>query len=246
MLKLMIADGTEETRQALEALFRDRCLVQTCSDGESAKEMLQQFAPDILVVDLLLAKTDGLSLLQILRQWNMKTMVLAQTSIDSPYVMDRLHRLDVAYVMRKPCHIQALEVRIQDFLSQLEETPLSTPVQNADRMIASILMTLGFSAKLSGYGYLLDAIPLYAKDPSQSITKELYVAVGERHNKEASLIERSIRSAIEKAWRDRDDALWRQYFHCTPDGTLIRPSNGSFIARIAHTVASHLRDVHTA
>jgi two-component system response regulator (stage 0 sporulation protein A) len=244
MLKLMIADSMAETRQALETLFRDRCLVKTCADGESALELLRQFAPDVLVVDLMLPKTDGLSLLQMLRQWDMKTMVLAQTSIDSPYIMERLRRLDVAYVMRKPCQIQALEVRIQDFLAQLEDAPPQT--QNGDQIVGNLLMTLGFSAKLAGYGYLLDAIPLYVKDPSQAITKELYVAVGELRKKEASLVERSIRSAIDKAWRERNDAIWRQYFRCAPDGTVIRPSNGNFIARVAQAIAGHMQESHIA
>lgn len=244
MLKLMIADGMAETRQALETLFRDRCLVKTCADGESALDLLRQFAPDVLVVDLMLPKTDGLSLLQMLRQWDMKTMVLAQTSIDSPYIMERLRRLDVAYVMRKPCQIQALEVRIQDFLAQLEDAPPQT--QNGDQIVGNLLMTLGFSAKLAGYGYLLDAIPLYVKDPSQAITKELYVAVGELRKKEASLVERSIRSAIDKAWRERNDAIWRQYFRCAPDGTVIRPSNGNFIARVAQAIAGHMQESHIA
>jgi two-component system response regulator (stage 0 sporulation protein A) len=244
MLKLMIADGMAETRQALETLFRDRCLVKTCADGEAALELLRQFAPDVLVVDLMLPKADGLSLLQMLRQWDMKTMVLAQTSIDSPYIMERLRRLDVAYVMRKPCQIQALEVRIQDFLAQLEDAPPQT--QNGDQIVGNLLMTLGFSAKLAGYGYLLDAIPLYVKDPSQAITKELYVAVGELRKKEASLVERSIRSAIDKAWRERNDAIWRQYFRCAPDGTVIRPSNGNFIARVAQAIAGHMQESHIA
>jgi hypothetical protein len=107
-------------------------------------------------------------------------------------------------------------------------------------------MTLGFSAKLAGYGYLLDAIPLYVKDPSQAITKELYVAVGELRKKEASLVERSIRSAIDKAWRERNDAIWRQYFRCAPDGTVIRPSNGNFIARVAQAIAGHMQESHIA
>lgn len=244
MLKLMIADGAEENRQALEALFRDRCLVKTCADGETAMELLQQFAPDVLVVDLMLPKTDGLSLLQALRQWEMKTMVLAQTGIDSPYVMDRLHRLDVAYVVKKPCHIKALEVRIRDFLAQLQDAPPQP--QDDNQLVTNILMALGFSAKLDGYGYLAEAIPLYAKDPSQAITKELYVAVGQIRQKEAALVERSIRSAIDKAWRERDDAVWRQYFRCAPDGTVIRPSNGTFIARIAQALAGRIQEIHIA
>lgn len=244
MLKLMIADAAEESRQALEALFRDRCVIKTCADGETALELLRQFAPDILVVDLMLPKTDGLSVVQQLRQWEMKTMVLAQTSLGSPYVMDRLQRLEVDYVLQKPCHAQAMEVHILDFMAQLRDTPPQP--QNDGQLITNVLMTLGFSAKLDGYGYLAEAIPLYARDPSQAITKELYVAVGELRHKEATLVERSIRSAIDKAWRERDEEVWQRYFRCAPDGTVPRPSNGAFIARMAQLLAGRMQEYHIA
>ena len=244
MLKLMIADGTEEIRQALENKFQDCCLIKTCADGEAALELLQHFVPDVLVIDLMLPKTDGLTVIQALRQQQMKTMVLAQTSIDSPYIMDWLRRLDAAYVMYKPCHLQALEARTRDFLALLEDTPPQMP--QVDQVIAGFLMSLGFSAKLDGYNYLLDALPIYAKDPSQAITKELYVAVGNLRNKEPTLVERSIRSAIDKAWRERDDGIWRQYFHCAPDGTVLRPSNGTFIARVNLVISALLQERHIA
>ena len=244
MLKLMIADGMDETRQALEERFRDRCLIRTCADGVAALELLQQFSPDILVLDLMLPKTDGLSLLQSLQPWETKPMILAQTSINSPYVMDCLSRLGVDYVMQKPCHMRALEVRIQDFMAQLQDAPPQP--QNDQHIVSNILLALGFSPKLDGYGYLVDAVPLYAQDSAQSITKELYVAVGQLHGKEASLVERSIRSAIEKAWRERDDQLWQQYFRPAPDGMVARPSNGGFIARIAHVLIGSTQQSHLA
>lgn len=236
MRKLLIADGIEESRQALQALFQDRCEVRTCADGESAMALLRDFEPDILVVDLMLPKTDGLSLLQQLRQWNIRPMVLAQTSLASPYVMERLQWLEVDYVMLKPCQMQALEVRICDFLSQMQDALPRMPA--GDQMIVNVLMSLGFSPKLDGYAYLCEAIPLYARDPSQAITKELYAAVGEMRRKEAALVERSIRSAIDKAWKNRDEQVWRQYFRCGPNGTVPRPSNGSFIARMAQLLVS--------
>jgi two-component system response regulator (stage 0 sporulation protein A) len=244
MLNLMIADGAEEIRQALESQFRDRCLVKTCADGEAALELLQHFVPDVLVIDLMLPKTDGLTVMQVLRERQLKTMVLAQTSIDSPYIMDWMRRLDAAYVMRKPCNLPALEAHIRDFLALLEETRPQMP--HADQIVAGFLLSLGFSAKLDGYGYLLDALPIYAKDPAQAITKELYVAVGNLRNKEPTLVERSIRSAIDKAWRERDDSVWRQYFHCAPDGTVLRPSNGTFIARVNLAISSLLQKQHIA
>ena len=108
-------------------------------------------------------------------------------------------------------------------------------------MIGQVLLHMGFAPKLGGYSYLIDAIPLYAKDSSQAITKELYVAVGQLHGKAGPLVERAIRNAIDKAWQMGDPAVWQKYFPCGPGGTVPRPSNGSFITRMAqlctHTLA---------
>ena len=241
MLKILIADAVEEERQALEALLCDQSMVKTCSDGDAAWELLQHFAPDILVLDLILPKTDGLSLLQKLRQTPTSPMILVYTSLTSPYVIDRLHQLGVEYALMKPCQIQAVKARLLDYMAQLEDQP-SLP-RNEDSRISTELLRLGFVPKLDGYSYLADAIPLFMKDPSQSITKELYVTVGQMHNKKASLVERSIRSAIEKACREGDAELWRQYFRSAPDGSIIRPSNGLFITRMAHLMLGRMEEI---
>ena len=235
MLRLMIADPAEETRQLLEETFQDRCTIAACADGETALQMLQSFAPDILVLDLMLPKVDGLSLVQQLRQWDLQTMVLAQLSVNSPFVMGQIHRLQVDYALMKPCTLEALQARVEDFIAQLQDAP--PQVQQENRMVSQTLLHMGFVPKLGGYSYLCDAIPLYAQNPSQAITKELYVAVGQLHGKDAALVERAIRNAIDKAWREGDPAVWRKYFPCGPDGTVPRPSNGSFITRMAQLCA---------
>lgn len=244
MGKLLIVDGIEESRVALENLFRDRCEVRACADGETAMEILQEFQPDILVVDLMLPGTDGLSLIQQLRRWELKTMILAQTCLASNYVMEQLKRLEVDYVMLRPCLMKAVEVRINDFLAQLQQIEPLRPTGN--QMVINLLMGLGFSPKLDGFGYLAEAIPLYAKDPTQAITKELYASVGRPWQKDAVLVERSVRSAIEKAWREGNPRIWRQYFRCGPDGSVPRPSNGAFIARMAQLVAGPVLLDHMA
>ncbi len=235
MLRLMIADPAEETRQLLEQIFQNTCTVATCADGETALQMLQSFAPDILVLDLMLPKIDGLSLVQQLRQWELPTMVLAQLSVSSPFVMAQMQRLQVDYALTKPCALAALQARVEDFIAQLQDAPPQTQQEN--RLISQTLLQLHFAPKLGGYSYLCDAIPLYAQNPSQAITKELYVAVGQLHGKDAALVERAIRNAIDKAWREGDPAVWRKYFPCGPDGTVPRPSNGSFITRLAQLCA---------
>ena len=235
MHKLMIADPSEETRKLLEEAVGAQCVVAGCADGETALQLLREFGADILVVDLMLPKVDGLSVLQQLRQWEMPAMVLALVSVNSSFVMDQLHRLQVDYALAKPCAPEAIRDRVQDFITRLQAAPAQN--RQEDRMISQVLLHMGFAPKLGGYSYLIDAIPLYAKDPSQAITKELYVAVGQHHGKAGPLVERAIRNAIDKAWQRGDPAVWRQYFPCGPDGTVPRPSNGSFITRMAQLCA---------
>ncbi len=46
-------------------------------------------------------------------------------------------------------------------------------------------------------------------------------------------VERSIRTAIASAWMKGSPERWRTYFPTAPDGTIPRPTNGDFIARLA-------------
>ncbi len=244
MPRLLIADGAEELRQELSELFASRCQVKTCADGEHALQLLQDFCPDILVVDLLLPKMDGITLLQRLYSVGHKPAVLAMTALPSPYVMEALQRLEVDYVMMKPCDLTAMEARLSDFISQLQDLPIQR--QDNRNILLETLMQLSFVPKLDGFGYLLSAVPMYADDPSQAITKELYVTVGAPFGKSPRLVERSIRNAIEKAWQQGDMQIWRQYFRAAPDGTVPRPSNGAFIARMAQLLVSFGTQVHSA
>ncbi len=67
----------------------------------------------------------------------------------------------------------------------------------------------------------------------QGLTKDLYTSVGHRCGKSGQQVERSIRAAIALAWTKGSPERWRQYFPTAPDGTIPRPTNGNFIARLA-------------
>ena len=244
MPRILIADAVDEFREALQDRFCHRCSVATCSDGHQALELLDTFRPDILVVDLMLPKTDGISLLQKVRQRELHPLLLATTYFTSPYVAEWMQRLEVDYVMQKPCAIEALVSRLEDFLAQLEDEPPQLP--KTEQALSSTLLRLGFSPKLDGYNYLLAAIPLFAQDPAQSITKELYVTVGASRSKDGRQVERSIRSAIEKAWMSGSEEIWQEFFPTAPHGSVPKPSNGMLIARLAQILYSPRNNIHIA
>ena len=99
--------------------------------------------------------------------------------------------------------------------------------------MANLLLTLGFSTNCKGYNYLREAISTYAKDPGQTMTKELYPAVGKKYGASALQVERAMRTAIEKAWKRRDNETWGRYFILLTDGEIAKPCNSEFISRLA-------------
>ncbi len=231
LLKLLIADECDEFRQTLADALGKSYIIRTCRSGDQALELLHSFRPDILVTDLMLSGLDGLTLLQLAKDGGIQPTVLVASSHYNAYIQATLERLGVAYMMRKPCSAQAIMCRVADFAAEL--APLPPTYHDPEDLIANVLLHLGLGAHLDGFRYLLSAIPLYSHDTNQGITKELYVAVAELHGKESRQVERSIRSAIDGAWKKRTDKIWAQYFTPGPDGSVPRQSNGRFIGRLA-------------
>ena len=232
--KLLIADGSEEFRSALAQVLQGSYRIRTCADGQEALSLVRTFRPDVLVLDLMLPGLDGISLLHTAAGESICPVVLATTRFLTEYITESMDKLGISYVMVKPCDIPSTANRIRD-LSQRIHPPL-VALPDPRTQISNLLISLGVSTNLRGYTYLREAILLMARNPNQTITKELYPAVGTLCNGNREQVERSIRSAIHNAWLNRDDLLWQRYFPPGADGTVRRPSNAPFICRLADTL----------
>ena len=227
-LKVLIADGETETLTDISKALAGLYHVRIAREGHEALSMLRSFLPDVLVLDMLLPGLDGISLLQKAAEFDLHPVVLATTRMLSDYISQTLQKMGVGYVMVKPCDAGAVAARISD-LSQNLKLPLFTS-PDARVMISNLLLNLGIPTKLKGYAYLREAIRIFADDPNQTITKELYSEVANRCNATTTQVERSIRTAIETAWEHQDNQVWARYFPGESGG---RPTNGEFVARLA-------------
>ena len=63
-LKLLIADGNEDFREALAEALQGQYHVRTCDSGRQALELLRTFRPDVLAMNLILPEIDGITLLE--------------------------------------------------------------------------------------------------------------------------------------------------------------------------------------
>ncbi len=92
--------------------------VQTCGDGGAALEEARTFAPDLILLDVMLPGMDGFELCRILRQ-EMNTPVLMLTARDDE--IDRVVGLEVGAddYMTKPFSMRELLARVKAMLRRV-------------------------------------------------------------------------------------------------------------------------------
>lgn len=231
MLKLLIADTGEGFRQALSEQLRGIYRIRVCREGRETLEMLLSYKPDLVVLDMMLPGLDGISILQEAARCGLRPMVLATTKYANDFMVEAAARLEVGYMMVKPCDVKATAQRVQDLAEHIRQPVVVRP--DSRTVVSNTLLALGISTKLRGYAYLREAILEMMNNPGQSVTKELYPAVGKICGATSVQVERSIRSAIGKAWENRDEAMWQLYFRNTSADKMERPSNAVFISCIS-------------
>lgn len=102
-------------------------------------------------------------------------------------------------------------------------------------VITAALLELGVPTKTMGFDYLEKAILIFFEHPARTLTKDIYPTVGNSYTPPVTAyqVEKSIRGAINEAWKERNDRIWCCYFPPDESGRIRRPSNGEFISMLA-------------
>lgn len=228
MQKLLLVDNSEPFTAALEEVLRGEFEIMTCQDGDSALACLLSFRPDALILNLMLPRKDGLTLLQ--ESAYIPPVVLGITSYVNTYIERTAAALGVGYILISPC-INAVCVRLSDLIYQTH----TAQKQAIPQMEAAVhLHILNFATQRDGYQQLCVGIPMFSQDPNQRLTKELYPAIAKLCGcNDGRSVEHSIRLSIASAWKSRDDKVWMKYFPPAANGSIPCPSNKAFISRLA-------------
>lgn len=221
MRKLLIAEGNEAFAYALEKTFESEFEIRVCRDGRTVAEEILRFCPDAMILNLTLPFKDGLTILQEAKE--LPPVILGTTNFVNDYITLRAMEFGVGYLLLMPC-LDAVRLRLTDLL---ENQTLQK--EDPQLRIATHLQLLKVPSHRDGYQYLCFGIPLFAQDPGQRLSKELYPAIAKQCGCNERAVEHSIRIAIEAAWNVRDKAVWERHF----PGATACPSNKVFIAKMA-------------
>lgn len=116
-MRILLVEDDERIADALaEDLTDQHYVVEIIGDGEMAWECIESFTYDLVLLDVMLPKMDGIALCRKLRSAGYTTPVLMLTARDT--VSDRVLGLDAGaddYLV-KPFHLQELSARIRALL----------------------------------------------------------------------------------------------------------------------------------
>ncbi len=254
-LNIAIADDNEIALQLLDEMIdqtEDMELVGKARNGQDAYEMIKAKKPDIVLLDLVMPKMDGLSVMEkIHNDQDVQTPpdFIVLSALGQESVTEAAMEYGAKYFVMKPFDETMLLNRIryvkrprnrhrQDRIMSMYSRPEETPEKNLETEVTDIIHEIGVPAHIKGYQYLRDAIIMSVDDVEMlgSITKILYPTIAKKHMTTPSRVERAIRHAIEVAWSrgkmDTIDALFGYTIHNGKG----KPTNSEFIALIADKI----------
>ena len=247
-IRVLIADPNEDVRTLLRDLFsreEDITVTGYAADGLEAVERIGELDPDVVLLELVLPRLDGLGVLRKLPETERRPAVLVMTGFVTPQVVSESAELGASYFISKPCESAELLQRIRQ-LGRARRQPRpagakGTPVPavrsepSLESVVTEIIHEIGVPAHIKGYQYLREAILLtiHDMDAINAVTKVLYPEVARKYATTPSRVERAIRHAIEVAWDRGDVETLQKFFGYTVSGIKGKPTNSEFIAMIA-------------
>lgn len=258
-LSIAIADDNRQTLNLLgEILEKEEGIhvVGKADNGEDAYNMIVRTSPDIVLMDVIMPRLDGISVMEkVKNNTQIKTCpsFIMVTAASSQNVTEDAFRLGANYYIMKPFSKDALLDKIRRVsrgrAKNIPGTATERKVvpyldkaaymeQNLETDVTQMLHEIGIPAHIKGYQYLRDAIIMSVQDAEMlaSVTKILYPTIAKKHQTTPSRVERAIRHAIEVAWsRGKMDTI-NAIFGYTVSGGKGKPTNSEFVALIADKI----------
>ena len=241
-LKVLMVDDNISLINMVKEYFKssnDVEVVLEAYDGEQGIKMIEsnQDKYDLIVLDLIMPKKDGMYVLEEMKKRNINKKVIVATSYNASDVIREVSEYGVSYFILKPFELVDLEKRIVEAGRKNDKQTKNIDFyhNNLQISITKILHELGIPSHIKGYQYIRDGIGIIYEHPETigGITKELYPELAEKFDTTVSRVERAIRHAIEVSWNRGNWELMEEIFGHSVDIDKAKPTNSEFIVTIA-------------
>lgn len=229
-------------------------VVGLAHDGMEAIELINEHKPDVVILDVIMPKLDGLGVLEKIQDLKLanEPICMILSAVGQEKITQRAIMLGAQYYFIKPFELSVIADRIResknfayvsigsnDILRETRAQYIGKKSLNKEKNleveITNLIHDIGVPAHIKGYQYLRDAITIVANnmDVINQITKTLYPTIAQRYGTTPSRVERAIRHAIEIAWARGKVETMDSIFGYTVNNVKGKPTNSEFIAMLA-------------
>lgn len=239
---VLVIDDNVELVKMIEEYFADNANITVslvAHDGMEGMKLIEekQDQYDVIVLDLIMPKKDGMQVLQEIHAKHMNKKIIVLTSFNTQDVIRQASELGISYFILKPFELSELEKRILECNgeSSYQNKTIDVQYNNLQVSITKILHELGVPSHIKGYQYIREGITVLFERPEVigGITKELYPDIAEKFDTTVSRVERAIRHAIEVSWNRGNWQLMEEIFGHSVDIDKAKPTNSEFIVTVA-------------
>jgi len=262
-LNVAIADDNERMINLLGSIIKedsDLELVGQADNGKDIYDIIKEKEPDIVLLDIIMPKVDGLTVMEKVNRDNTikkHPAFIIVSAVGQEQITEDAFNLGAYYYILKPFDNEMVLNRIKHLKNKTsgrnrEFRKFSSFDQKSDYMernlemdVTNIIHEIGVPAHIKGYQYLRDSIIMSVEDMEMlnSITKILYPTIAKKHQTTPSRVERAIRHAIEVAWsRGKMDTIDELFGYTVSTGKG-KPTNSEFIALIADKIRLEYKNI---
>lgn len=250
-IRVAIVDDNTNMVEKMEQVIEkenDMELVFKGADGEEVIGFFEEEESDVLFLDTVLPKVDGLGVLEKIKEKKGKVpKVILLCNKGDEFLIWQAKQLGVNSWITKPIENVSITKLIRQSKSGVffqstdngkKREDLQGESEDIEVIVTRMIHEIGVPAHIKGYQYLRDSIIISIQDMDilNSITKQLYPTIAQLHNTTSSRVERAIRHAIEVAWnRGKMDTI-DELFGYTINAGKGKPTNSEFIALIADKI----------
>ena len=239
-IKVLMIDDNVNLVEMVNDYFEDNPridIVGSAYNGDEGLKIIKEgkLEYDLIVLDLIMPKKDGIAVLRDLKENNINRNIIVATSYNAPDTIRKVSEYGVTYYILKPFDLPDLEDKILDTFTTSSKKSINILSNNLQISISKMLHELGMPSHIKGYQYIREAISMVYDNPDivGGITKELYPELATKFDTTVSRVERAIRHAIEVSWNRGDWDLMEEIFGHSFDIDKAKPTNSEFIVTVA-------------
>ena len=240
-IKVLVVDDNQDLVNEIKEYFSDHANINVsleANDGEKALKLIKECQSDydVVILDLVMPKKDGLDVLEEIKQYNLNKKIIVISSCNSDEMIRKVSNYSIDYFIVKPFEMSNLERKILNCFDYKDSNKVIDIFHNNLQIsVTKILHELGVPSHIKGYQYIREGILLIYDNPSfiGGITKELYPDIAKTYQTTVSRVERAIRHAIEVSWNRGNWDLMEEIFGHSVDIDKAKPTNSEFIVTVA-------------